>query len=62
MRTLAWFLVMLGAINWGLIGVSGFLGQQWDLVYWVFGMYPPIEGVVFILIGLSALYLIFNKK
>ena len=48
-------LVIVGALNWGLVGVAGF-----DLVAAVFGMrfgeISGITGLVYALVGLSGLY------
>ncbi|HJN85323.1 MAG TPA: DUF378 domain-containing protein [Patescibacteria group bacterium] len=48
-------LVLLGAINWGLIAAF-----DWDLVGTLVGSMPTVERVVYILIGLSALYIVFE--
>jgi uncharacterized membrane protein YuzA (DUF378 family) len=48
-------LVLLGAICWGLIGAFGF-----DLIGSVFdtdaGMMSPITRVIYVVVGLSAIY------
>lgn len=44
-------LLILGGLNWGLLGVFSF-----DLVVAVFGQISTLNRVVYILIGLSALY------
>ncbi len=45
-------LVIIGALNWGLVGLFGF-----NLVQAVLGSWPSIENLVYILVGLSAVYL-----
>lgn len=45
-------LVIIGALNWGLVGLFGF-----NLVNTIFGTMPGIETVVYILVGVSAVYL-----
>ena len=51
-------LVIVGAINWGLIGFIGF-----DLVAALFGDMSAISRVVYALVGLSGLYaIIFYKR
>lgn len=47
----AWGFVVLGAVNWGLVGAFGF-----DLLMTVLGTSPMLVRVVYILIGLSGLY------
>ena len=49
-------LVLLGALNWGLIGAFEF-----NLIIWLFGMATVFMKVVYILIGLSAVYRLLRK-
>ncbi len=44
-------LVIIGAINWGLIGAFGF-----NLVNTIFGSFGWLENLIYILVGLSGLY------
>lgn len=46
-------LVIIGAINWGLIG---FL--QFDLVAFIFGNMSWLSRIIYALVGLSGLYMI----
>lgn len=46
----AYLLVIIGAINWGLVGVFKF-----DLVAFLFGEMSKISRIVYGLVGLSAL-------
>lgn len=51
---IALFLVIIGGINWGLIGVF-----QFDLVGWLFGgQGSVISRIIFVLVGISALWCI----
>lgn len=47
-------LVIVGAINWGLVGVADL-----NLVELVLGSMPVVVKVVYILVGLSGLYAIY---
>ena len=47
-------LILLGGINWGLVGLFGF-----DVIGYVFGQ-TWIDTLLYILIGVSALYKIVN--
>ncbi len=49
----AYSLVIIGALNWGLIALFDF-----NLVNTIFGAWPGIERFVYILVGLSALWLL----
>lgn len=50
---IALILVIIGGINWGLIGFLKF-----DLVAFLFGQMTWISRIVYALVGLSALYTI----
>ncbi len=54
---LAWVLVIIGALNWGLVGFFGY-----DVVAAIFGNMSTLTKVIYDLIGLSALYLIFAGR
>ena len=44
-------LVIIGAINWGLVGLFG-----WNLVEAIFGGVPVLVRIIYILVGLSGLW------
>ena len=44
-------LVIIGGINWGLVGLAEF-----DLVAALFGEMSPLSRIVYLLVGLSALW------
>ena len=44
-------LLVVGGINWGVVGVTGA-----DLVGTLFGNLSPVSRTVYILVGLAALY------
>lgn len=46
-------LVIIGAINWGLIGFF-----QFDLVAFIFGNISWLSRIIYALVGLSGLYMI----
>ena len=49
---LALVLVVVGGLNWGLVGAFGF-----DLVAWLLGDMSMLARLVYGLVGLSAVYL-----
>lgn len=51
---LTFILVMVGGLNWGLIGFFNF-----DLVGYVFGEMSILSRIIYSLVGLSAVYLLF---
>ena len=50
----AFILVIIGGLNWGLVGV-----MQYDLVYTLFGD-GIISMIIYILVGLSALFMLIS--
>ncbi len=52
----AWILVLIGALNWGLVGLGNLLGFQGNVVELLLGSWPVVENVVYVLVGLSAVY------
>ncbi|HRY62376.1 MAG TPA: DUF378 domain-containing protein [Candidatus Paceibacterota bacterium] len=55
MQKLAWILVIVGALNWGLVGVGMFMGANLNLVNLIFGTWPTVEYLVYVLVGIAAL-------
>ena len=49
-------LVIIGAINWGLVGVGNFVGANWNLVNIIFGSVPVAQNLIYLLVGLAGLY------
>jgi uncharacterized membrane protein YuzA (DUF378 family) len=59
----AWILVIIGALNWGLVGIGGFVGGNWNVVNLILGSWPAVEWIVYVLVGLAAVYeLVTHKK
>ena len=53
-------LVIVGGLNWGLVGVGMFMGSTWNLVNMIFGSMPKLEALVYLLVGISALVMTFG--
>ncbi|MBR2033114.1 MAG: DUF378 domain-containing protein [Alphaproteobacteria bacterium] len=53
-RNLALVLTIIGGVNWGLVGAFDF-----DLVAFLFGPMSILSRITYILVGLSALAMIF---
>lgn len=51
----AWVLMVVGGLNWGLVGLFGV-----DAVVWVLGLDSVLSQVVYVLVGLSALFWIWK--
>lgn len=50
----ACLLVLVGSVNWGIIGVGGFVGKDLNVVHMLLGAWPAVEWIVYILVGVSA--------
>ena len=48
-------LVIVGGLNWGLVGAFKF-----DLVATIFGDMSALSRIVYVLVGLAAIYLIYT--
>jgi uncharacterized protein len=55
-KCIAFILVIIGGLNWGLVGFFNF-----DLVAAIFGYMTTISRVIYILVGISALILGINS-
>lgn len=56
LHMIAWILVIVGALNWGLVAFN------FNLVEFLVGKWPTLENLVYILVGVSALYELFTHK
>lgn len=54
-------LVIVGAVNWGLVGVGYFVDSaaNWNLVNIVLDAVPELEFAIYVLVGLAGLYAIY---
>lgn len=52
LHMIAFILVIVGGLNWGLVALG------FNVVNMIFGAWPVVEQVVYLLVGLSALYLV----
>lgn len=60
LHMVTFLLVIVGGVNWGLVGLFGF-----DLVAWLFVdllQMPILERAVFVVVGLAAVYELWTHK
>lgn len=57
MHKLAFILLVVGGLNWLLVGVLG-----WDISRWLGGMDSMVARVIYVLVGLSAIYEVATHK
>ena len=59
------WLLIIGGINWGLVGLGLLLGNSldsWNLVHMIFGRMAGLEGIIYVLVGIAAIMKIFGCK
>lgn len=62
---LSWVLLLVGGLNWGLVGLSMLMGggaDDWNLVKMLLGSWPTVESAVYVLVGLSAIAMLVGCK
>ena len=59
---IAFILVIVGGLNWGLVGLGGFAGGNYNVVNMILGSWPQVEWLVYVLVGLAAIYLVTTHK
>lgn len=62
LHVVAFALLVIGGINWGLVGLGNYMGGDWNLVTFIFGSWPSLMNLVYVLVGLSALVILFSHK
>lgn len=59
---IAFILVIIGGLNWGLVGLGAFMSQDWNVVHMILSFSPQLEQLVYILVGVSAILLVVSHK
>jgi len=62
--TLVCVLLIIGALNWGLVGLGWLVsGANWNVVNLLVGKWQKVEAIVYLIIGLAGLYkvIVFSK-
>ena len=63
LHCIAFVLAVVGGLNWGLVGLGWLMGgADWNVVHMLLGSWMQVEAVVYVLVGLSALYLVVDHK
>jgi uncharacterized membrane protein YuzA (DUF378 family) len=57
LHTIAFTLLWIGGLNWGIFALTG-----WDVGQIFGGMDAGVSKVIYVLVGLSALYTVFSHK
>lgn len=59
---IARILVIIGGINWGLVGLGMLMGSNWNVVGLIFGSVPTLEAIIYILVGLAAVWMLLPRR
>lgn len=62
LHAIAFTLVIIGGINWGLMALGTYMGSNWNVVNRILGSWPSVETLVYLLVGISAIILMFSHK
>jgi uncharacterized membrane protein YuzA (DUF378 family) len=50
-------LIVVGALNWGLVGLGALVSSSdWNVVHMLLGSWPAVESIVYVLVGLAGLH------
>ncbi len=57
-------LVIVGGVNWGLVGLGMLLGKGdvWNVVRMILGSVSWLEAVVYLLVGVAAVYMAIPRQ
>ena len=61
---IGFLLLAVGGINWGLVGLGWLVGggADWNVVHMIVGASMQLEAIVYVLVGLSAGWLLVTHK
>ena len=63
LHMVAFVLAMVGALNWGLVGLGMLAGgANWNVVHMILGQWMSLEAIVYVLVGLSAVWLMIMHR
>lgn len=62
---IARILVVVGGINWGIMGLGMLMGRDindWNIVRLILGSVSWLEALVYVLVGLSAVWMVWPRR
>ncbi|MBX9809095.1 DUF378 domain-containing protein [Candidatus Gracilibacteria bacterium] len=59
---ITYILVLVGAVNWGLVGIGWFANTNLNIVNMLVGTWPMVEYGIYIVVGLSAVAMLFQSS
>lgn len=63
MDTMGWavfVLLVVGALNWGILGLTALIGIGTNVVSLILGGIPILENLVYVLVGLAGLWKLYK--
>ena len=64
-HVVSYILLFIGGINWGLVGIGALAGgdmNSWNVVHMILASWPTVEALVYVLVGIAAVYLAATHK
>jgi uncharacterized membrane protein YuzA (DUF378 family) len=61
LSVIAIILTIVGAVNWGLVGLGQLLGTNLNVVNLLLGSWPIVESIIYLLVGVSGLIVAFTR-
>jgi uncharacterized membrane protein YuzA (DUF378 family) len=62
MTHFAKILLIIGGLNWGLIGLGIFINKNLNFIDLLSAFYPNLPAIIYCVVGLAAILLIFKKS
>lgn len=60
---IGYILVVVGALNWGLVGLGHFMGQDLNVVNMILGpVSMDLEAIVYILVGVAGVWMLMKRR
>ena len=60
----AWWLMVIGGLNWGILGLGYYIGKSWDwnVLHMIFGQWMWLEALIYLVVGICALMALWGCK
>ena len=53
------WLLIIGGLNWGLMGLGYFLNSNLNVINIVLGSWPTLENLVYVVVGICAVWMVY---
>ncbi len=57
LHVIAFILLIIGGLNWGLVALGAYMGANLNVVNLLLGSWPQVEWLVYLLVGISAVWI-----